>query len=83
MRRSCQPEFLQHMAIRMLMQRRLFCPLFVCCFPCGGFQLNLHARTLGTTINETVQTAGVESILAIIYTVANGKDRVYFGPAAR
>lgn len=45
--------------------------------------LNLHARTLGTTINETVQTAGVESILAIIYTVANGKDRVYFGPAAR
>ena len=48
-----------------------------------GFPLNLHARTLGTTINETVQTAGVESILAIIYTVANGKDRVYFGPAAR
>ena len=46
-------------------------------------KLNLHARTLGTTINETVQTAGVESILAIIYTVANGKDRVYFGPAAR
>ena len=46
-------------------------------------ELNLHARTLGTTINETVQTAGVESILAIIYTVANGKDRVYFGPAAR
>ena len=46
-------------------------------------RLNLHARTLGTTINETVQTAGVESILAIIYTVANGKDRVYFGPAAR
>ena len=26
---------------------------------------------------------GVEPILAIIYTVANGKDRVYFGPAAR
>lgn len=48
-----------------------------------GMTLNLHARTLGTTINETVQTAGVESILAIIYTVANGKDRVYFGPAAR
>ena len=49
----------------------------------GHYKLNLHARTLGTTINETVQTAGVESILAIIYTVANGKDRVYFGPAAR
>ena len=48
-----------------------------------NIELNLHARTLGTTINETVQTAGVESILAIIYTVANGKDRVYFGPAAR
>ena len=47
------------------------------------YLLHLHARTLGTTINETVQTAGVESILAIIYTVANGKDRVYFGPAAR
>ena len=51
--------------------------------PTQEMLLNLHARTLGTTINETVQTAGVESILAIIYTVANGKDRVYFGPAAR
>lgn len=46
-------------------------------------KLTPHARLLGTTINETAGTAGFEFVLASIYTVANGKDRVSFWPAAR
>ena len=45
--------------------------------------LNSHAYTFGTTINETVQRVVIEFVCAVIYTYDNGKDRVYFGPVAR
>ena len=49
----------------------------------GSLFLTPHARTLGTTINETMQAIGYEFVNATVCIYSNGKDRVYFGSVAR